>query len=90
MTLPDSPVELTLVPAGRHLSFAKEVLHVADVHRRIGDEAAPWELVAHNARSPYLDQDVLPVGTVVFYQVRHQTQQGTETARSHIVQTTIT
>lgn len=82
-------IDLTLEPTGRHLAFSKDLLEVAHVFRRVGGEAAPWQRVAVNARSPYLDTDALAPGTLVEYYVQHETQQGEPEARSHVVSTTV-
>jgi hypothetical protein len=82
-------IELTLTPEGRHLAFSKELLEVAHIFRRVGGEAGPWQRVAVNTRSPYLDTDVFAPGTKLEYYVQHETQQGTKEARSHLVSTTL-
>lgn len=87
--MPTAKIDLTLEPTGRHLAFSKAMLEVAHVFRRVGDEAAPWQRVAVNARSPYLDTDVFAPGTLLEYYVQHETQQGDEEARSHVVSTTL-
>ena len=90
MSQPHANIELLLVPQGRQLNFSKELLEIIDVCRRVGDEAAPWEVVAHNARSPFIDTTVFPPGTVVAYYVLHVNQQGEQEARSNLVRTTLT
>jgi hypothetical protein len=65
------------------------MLEVAHVFRRVGGEAAPWQRVAVNARSPYLDTDAFAPGTLLEYYVQHETQQGEPEARSHVVGTTL-
>ena len=82
-------IDLTLMPEGRHLSFSKELLEVAHIFRRVGGEAGPWQRVAVNTRSPYLDTDVFAPGTQLEYYVQHETQQGAEEGRSHLVSTTL-
>ncbi|MBD2717202.1 MULTISPECIES: hypothetical protein [Hymenobacter] len=82
-------IDLTLTPTGRHLAFSKEMLEVAHVFRRVGGEAGPWQRVAVNARSPYHDQDAFAPGTQLEYYVQHESQQGEQEARSHIVGTTV-
>lgn len=82
-------IDLTLTPEGRQLAFSKELLEVAHVFRRVGGEAGPWQRVAVNTRSPYLDTDVFAPGTQLEYYVQHETQQGTAEARSHLVSTTL-
>lgn len=77
------------MPEGRHLAFSKELLEVAHIFRRVGGEAGPWQRVAVNTRSPYLDTDVFAPGTKLEYYVQHETQQGTEEGRSHLVSTTL-
>jgi len=83
-------IELLLVPQGRQLNFSKELLEIVDVCRRVGDETAPWEIVAHNARSPFIDTTVFPSGTVVTYYVLHVNQHGEQETRSNLVYTTLT
>ena len=82
-------IDLTLVAAGRHLAFAKGLLEVAHIFRRVGGPASPWQRVAVNARSPYVDTDVFAPGTVVEYYVQHETQQGVPEERSHVASTTV-
>jgi len=82
-------IELLLVSTGRQLNFAKELLEIIDIYRRVGGEAAPWETVAHNARSPFVDTDSFPAGTHLDYYAQHVNQHGTETGRSHVVSTTL-
>jgi len=82
-------IGLTLEPTGRHLAFSKDLLEVAHVFRRVGGEAAPWQRVAVNARSPFLDSDSFAPGTLLEYYVQHETQQGEPEARSHVVSTTL-
>lgn len=82
-------VELTLTPEGRHLAFTKEMLELAHIFRRTGGEGSPWQRVAVNARSPYLDTDVFAPGTQLEYYVQHETQQGAPEERSHVVSTTL-
>jgi hypothetical protein len=82
-------IDLTLTPTGRHLAFSKELLEVAHIFRRVGGEAAPWQRVAVNTRSPFLDTDVFAPGTLLEYYVQHETQQGESEARSHVVGTTL-
>ncbi|MGI4872313.1 MAG: hypothetical protein ACRYFX_14190 [Janthinobacterium lividum] len=82
-------IDLSLTPEGRHLAFSKELLEVAHIFRRVGGEAGPWQRVAVNTRSPYLDTDVFAPGTKLEYYVQHETQQGAEEAHSHLVSTTL-
>lgn len=82
-------IDLTLTPEGRHLAFSKELLEVAHVFRRVGGAAGPWQQVAVNTHSPYLDTDVFAPGTQLEYYVQHETQQGAAEARSHLVSTTL-
>ena len=81
-------IDLTLEPTGRHIAYSKEMLEVAHVFRRVGGDAAPWQRVAVNARSPFLDTDAFAPGTLLEYYVQHETQQGEPEARSHVVSTT--
>jgi hypothetical protein len=78
-------IDLTLTAEGRHLAFSKELLEVAHIFRQVGGEAGPWQRVAVNTRSPYLDTDVFAPRTKLEYYV----QQGTEEGRSHLVSTTL-
>ena len=89
MSQPHTAIELLLVPAGRQLNFSKELLEIIDICRRVGGESAPWEIVAHNARSPFVDTRAFPAGTVVEYYVQHVNQHGGEAARSNLVRTTL-
>ncbi|MDO7848593.1 hypothetical protein Q5H92_19665 [Hymenobacter sp. M29] len=82
-------IDLTLEPTGRHLAFSKELLDVAHVFRRVGGEASPWQRMAVNARSPFLDTDTFAPGTLLEYYVQHETQQGEPEARSNVVSTTV-
>ena len=82
-------IDLTLTPEGRRLAFSKELLEVAHVFRRVGGTAGPWQRVAVNTRSPYLDTDVFAPGTQLEYYVQHETQRGAAEARSHLVSTTL-
>lgn len=82
-------IDLTLDPTGRHLVFSKKMLEVAHVFRRVGGEASPWQRLAVNARSPFLDSDTFAPGTLLEYYVQHETQQGEAEARSHVVSTTV-
>lgn len=82
-------IDLTLIPTGRHLAFSKEMLEVAHIFRRVGGDASPWQRLAVNARSPYVDTDAFAPGTVLEYYVQHETQQGEPEARSHVVGTTL-
>ena len=82
-------IELTLVPAGRHLAFSKEMLEKVHVYRRVGTEGDTWQQVATNARSPFIDPDAFPAGTTLEYQVQHFTQQDDLEGHSNIVRTTL-
>jgi hypothetical protein len=89
MSLPHTNIELLLLPESRQLNFSKELLEIIDICRRTGGEAASWEIVAHNARSPFLDPTVFPSGTLVEYYVLHMNQHGEEVTRSNLVRTTL-
>ncbi|HEX8326117.1 MAG TPA: hypothetical protein VF629_01165 [Hymenobacter sp.] len=78
-------IDLTLTQEGRHLTFSKELLEMAHIFRRVGGDAGPWQRVAVNARSPYLDTDVFAPGTRLEYYVQYATQQDAPEERSHIV-----
>ena len=82
-------IDLTMEPAGRRITFSKEMLEVAHLFRRVGGEASAWQRLAVNNRSPYLDTDAFSPGTLLEYYVQHETQQGEEEARSHVVSTTL-
>ena len=82
-------IHLTLEPAGRRIAFSKEMLEVAHLFRRVGGDAAPWQRLAVNTRSPYLDTDAFAPGTQLEYYVQHETQHGDAEARSHVVSTTL-
>ena len=82
-------IDLTLGPAGRYVSFSKELLEVAHVFRRVGGDSSTWQRMAVNARSPYLDTNTFVPGTLLEYYVQHETQQGEPEARSHVVSTTV-
>lgn len=82
-------VDLTLSPAGRHLAFSKDLLEVAHIFRRVGGKNAPWQRMAVNSRSPYLDAEEFAPGILLEYYVQHETQSGAPEARSHVVSTTI-
>jgi hypothetical protein len=86
--VPTAKIDIALTPEGRHLTFSKKLLEVAHIFRRVGGEAGPWQRVAVNTRSPYLDADVFAPGTQLEYYVQHETQQGAPEERSHIVSTT--
>jgi len=87
--VPTAKIDIALTPEGRHLTFSKELMEVAHIFRRVGGEAGPWQRVAVNTRSPYLDADVFAPGTKLEYYVQHETQQGEPEGRSHIVSTTL-
>lgn len=78
-------IELSLVPAGRHLAFNKERSAVAHLFRRVGGAAGAWTRLATNIRSPYLDAEALAAGTQVEYYVQLATRFGDEEARSRVV-----
>jgi hypothetical protein len=89
MATSPTAIELLLVPTGRQLKFAKELLEVIDICRRVGGEAAPWEIVAHNAPSPFVDTREFPAGTLIEYYAQHVNQHGMDVRRSHVVSTTL-
>ncbi|MBJ6146030.1 hypothetical protein [Hymenobacter sp. BT559] len=82
-------IDITLTSMGRQLTFSKEFLEVAHVFRRAGGEGAPWQRVAVNTRSPFLDTDVFAPSTLLAYYVHYETQQGEPADRSHVVSTTL-
>ena len=85
----NAKIDLTLEPAGRRIAFSKELLEVAHLFRRVGGETSSWTCLAVNTRSPYLDTDTFAAGTQLEYFVQHETQNGNEEARSHVVSTTL-
>lgn len=82
-------IELTLVPAGRHVAFYKELLEKVHVYRRVVGEGDGWEQVATNARSPFIDTAAFPAGTTLEYHVQHFNQQDAFEGHSNIVRTTL-
>lgn len=82
-------INLTLTHEGRRLTFSKELLEVAHIFRRVGGDAGPWQRVAVNARSPYLDTDVFAPGTRLEYYALYATQQDAPEERSHIISTAL-
>jgi len=82
-------IELTLVPAGRHIAFSKEMLEKAHVCRRVVGEGDDWQQVAVNARSPFVDTEEFPAGTTLEYHVQHFNQQDAYEGHSNIVRTTL-
>jgi hypothetical protein len=83
--------DLTLVATGRQLTFATQPDERAHIFRRVGGETAPWQRVAVNARSPFVDEDVLALGSAVEYylHVQGKTAEGAPIDRSHLVGTTL-
>lgn len=86
--MPTATIDLTLVSDGRYLAFSKDLLVVAHIFRRVGGEAGPWQRVAINTRSPYLDADVFAPGTVLEYYVQFEPQQGPPEAHSSVASIT--
>ena len=82
-------IDLTLVPAGRHRAFSKDMLEKVHVYRRVVAEGKSWEQVATNARSPFVDTEAFPAGTTLEYHVQHFTQQEAYEGHSNIVRTTV-
>jgi hypothetical protein len=82
-------IELTLVPAGRHIAFSKELLEKVHVYRRVPANGNGWQQIATNVRSPYLDTEIFPAGTTLEYHVQHFTQQDRYEGHSNIVRTTL-
>lgn len=80
-------LRLHLVPAGRRLDFAQEPGQYAYVYRRC--HYCPWECIARNARSPFIDPGVLPVGAPAEYVVLYQDAAGHVTAATAIVAVTM-
>ena len=83
-------IELTLVPAGRHIAFSKQLLEKVHVYRRAVAAGQGWQQVATNARSPFVDTEAFPAGTTLEYHVQHFNQQDTYEGHSNIVRTTLT
>ncbi|GAB3835959.1 hypothetical protein GCM10028821_33550 [Hymenobacter jeollabukensis] len=73
-----------MVPAGRRLDFAQLPGHYAYVYRR--DRNGPWECIAHNASSPFIDRTPLPPGAPTEYQLIYHDATGRDTAATGIVQ----
>lgn len=90
--MPAAPCELALLRAGRRLSFGRHGTERAHIFRRVGGEKAPWQRVAVNAPSPFLDEDVFAPGTVLEYYVHVQAQSPEGTARdySHLASIAVT
>lgn len=82
-------IELTLVPAGRHIAFSKEMLEKVHVYRRVATAGGAWQQVATNARSPFIDTEVFPSGTTLEYHVQHFNQRDVYEGHSNIVRTTL-
>lgn len=78
-------LSLLLVPAGRQLTFSTALVDIVDICRRVGGEAAPWEIIAHNVSPPFVDSKPLPAGVVVEYYALHITPSGQDENRSNVV-----
>lgn len=79
-------LQLHLVPAGRRLDFAQAPGHYASVYRRC--HYGPWECMARNASSPFIDSSVLPLGAPTEYVVLYHDAAGHVTAATAIVAAT--
>jgi len=92
MLLPMSAAtcELTLLLSSRRLSFRSNGTERAHIFRRVGGEQAPWQRVAVNTRSPFLDEDVFAPGTFLEYYVHVQAQSLGGTAQDHSCLVSIT
>ncbi|OON66458.1 hypothetical protein [Hymenobacter sp. CRA2] len=78
---PSAAVQLHLVPAGRRLDFPVAPGQYAYVFRRAPHE--PWQCVAHNACSPYLDRS--PANGVIEYMVHYRDAAGTLVTTTAVV-----
>lgn len=79
-----SSLQLHLVPAGRRLDFTPVSGCFAYVYRRCQQEG--WQCIARNACSPFLDTDILPLGTAPEYVIQYQNKAGALAGASPIVQ----
>ncbi|RAK70578.1 hypothetical protein [Hymenobacter edaphi] len=79
-----SSLQLHIVPAGRRLDFAQVPGHYAYIYRR--SRSAPWECIAHNARSPFIDRCPLPPGALTEYVLVYHDAAGRVTAATGILQ----
>lgn len=79
-------LQLHLVPAGRRLDFTQAPGHYACVYRRC--HYCPWECIAHNASSPFIDHSLLPLGAPTEYVVVYHDAAGHVTAATAIVAAT--
>ncbi len=84
--MPAPNLEITVLPAGRHLVFSKELSEVAHIFRRVGGAAGTWARLVANARSPHLDAEDFALGTGLEYYVQLATRFGDEEARSRTLQ----
>jgi len=82
-------LELTLVPQGRQLAFAKQARQRVHIYRRVVGEGSAWQHIAYDACSPFVDPEVFPTGTTLEYHVQHCTQQDDYEGHSPLVQVTL-
>lgn len=82
-------LEMTLVPAGRQLTFARQARQRVHIYRRVVGEGSAWQHIAYGARSPFVDAEVLPAGTTLEYHLQYCTQQDEYEGHSPLVQVTI-
>jgi hypothetical protein len=87
--MPPANLDVTLSLTGRRVTFTKDPLEKVHVYRRVPSRSLAWELVALDARSPFLDRDLFPPGTTLEYHVQHLTQQNEYRYHSHLVQLTV-
>ncbi|RTQ46861.1 hypothetical protein EJV47_21050 [Hymenobacter gummosus] len=81
---PRAVLQLQLVPAGRRLDFDLAPDHHAHVYRRSAYQ--PWECIAYNAHSPFVDRAALPVGAPTEYVVIYYDPAGQVTVATPIAQ----
>lgn len=82
-------LELTLVPAGRHLIFTREAGQRVHLYRRVAGESSAWQHIAYDARSPFVDTTIYPTGTTLQYHAQYCTQRDEYEGHSPIAQVTI-
>jgi hypothetical protein len=78
-------LELTLVPAGRQLTFSQQERQRVHVYRRVASESMAWQQVAYDARSPFVDTEAFPAATTLEYHVQYFTQQDQYEGHSYLV-----
>lgn len=81
---PAETLQLHLVPAGHRLDFSTVPGYYADVYRRSRNQ--PWQCVARNACSPFLDRVPLMPGDTPEYRVHYRDTTGSVTSITPAVQ----